>query len=167
MRILCSSEYCLSGRQLCCCRVSLPYRCILSYSLSPNVWGSCRSSRAGKLGMLPIPSALYFRLCQSAPIWNVGQQKTDPVSLLVKRLEHLGTLLGARISDIQFMLESIDILPSSSDIIIVLIRIRFSIIVIRSKEEMDSRRLDFGIWVEDGQSDNRDGLGVVPDFLLP
>ena len=76
------------------------------------------------------------------------------MSLLVQRLEHLGTLSGAHISDIQLVLESIDILPSSSNIIIILVRIGLSIIVIGSKEEVNSGRLNFGIRMENGQSDD-------------
>jgi hypothetical protein len=89
------------------------------------------------------------------------------MSLLVQSLEHFGTLSRTRISDIQFMLISIDILPGPSDIVILLVRIRLSIFIIRSQEEVNSRRLNLCIWVENGQRNDRDGLGVGPDFLLP
>jgi hypothetical protein len=42
--------------------MDLPYRCKLSYSLSPKVWGSCNNSRAGKLGVASSPSAWCLRL---------------------------------------------------------------------------------------------------------
>jgi hypothetical protein len=49
------SSWCDSGNSPC--------RCRLSYSFSPKVWGSCRSSRAGKLGVEPMPATFFARFC--------------------------------------------------------------------------------------------------------
>jgi len=104
--------------------------------------------------------------CQ--PVCRVERKgETYSVGLFVQCLEHLGTLSRTCISDVQFMLISINILPSSSNIVVLLIRIRFSIIIIGSEEEMDSGRLNLCVWVEDGQRNDGNSLGVGPDFLLP
>jgi hypothetical protein len=116
------------------------------------------------LGIAPRPSALYFRLYSSAQLPCVNRL-THSASLLVECLEHLGTLSRTRVSDIQLVLERVDILSRSTDIILIVAR--FGIVIVGSEEEMNRGRLDFGIWVEDGQCDDRDSLGVVPDPLFP
>jgi len=64
MRILCSSEYCLSATMSAHSTPAdlyVPCRCRLSYSFSPKVCGSCSNSRAGNLGVDPNPAALFLR----------------------------------------------------------------------------------------------------------